>query len=124
MSEITTVNGRDVKSGRFVAGNTGNGGRPKGARNKLGEAFVEDLRDCWNRRGIEVLERCADEDPAALLRVIASLMPKDLNLSIGLDAASFARTFQDALALLGNEAPRQIRKPLPGQPKVIKHHDG
>ena len=121
MSEITTQHDR---GGRFVNGGKPGPGRPVGSRNKLGEAFIEDLRDVWNRRGIDVIERCADEDPAALLRVVASLMPRDINLSVGLDVASFARTFQEAVALLGNEAPRQIRKPLPGQAKVIDHNGG
>jgi hypothetical protein len=31
------------EKGRFVPGNSGNGGRPKGSRNRLGEAFVAGL---------------------------------------------------------------------------------
>jgi len=66
---------RDERTGQFVTGSKGGPGRRPGSRNKLGEQFAFDLRDVWSRRGIEVLERCAEEDPAALLRVIASLLP-------------------------------------------------
>jgi hypothetical protein len=122
MSEITTH--RDER-GRFQTGNSG-GGRPRGSRNKLGEAFIEDLRDCWNRRGIEVLERCAEQDPAALLRVIASLLPKTIDLNVAVDVADFADRFAQAAALLGQDVgpPRRLRKRLPGQPPLIENGDG
>jgi len=108
MSEILTPADRDQRTGRFLSGHKAAGpGRPVGARSKLGEAFIEDLRDCWNRRGIEVLERCADEDPAALLRAIVSLLPKDINLNLdaSADAAAFALNFRAALAMLHGEPP-------------------
>ena len=34
---------RDIRTGRFLVGNPGNGGRPPGARSLLGEQFLEDL---------------------------------------------------------------------------------
>jgi hypothetical protein len=120
MSDIATQSDRDER-GRYKTGNIG-GGRPRGARSKLSEAFIADVHTVWEEAGIEALRACAAEKPSEFCRIIGLLMPRDINLSVGLDAASFARTFQDALALLGNEAPRQIRKPLPGQPKVIEHN--
>jgi len=123
MSEITTQTDRDTKTGRFLAGNSGNGGRRPGSRGKLSEQFLLDLRDLWDRRGVEVLERVADEDPAALLRAISGLLPRDVRIDLGLDAASFAQTFEAALGMLGNAVPRQTRRPLPGQRQrpVIEH---
>ncbi len=51
----------------FQPGQSGNSkGRPKGTRNKLSEAFLHDLRDCWSRRGIQVLEEVATKEPAKL----------------------------------------------------------
>jgi hypothetical protein len=119
MSEIT----KHDRGGRFVNGGKPGPGRPVGSRSKLSEQFLLDLRDVWNRRGIEVLEKCCDEDPAALLRAISGLLPRDVRIDLGLDAASFAQTFEAALAMLGNAAPRHARKPLPGQPKVIEQHE-
>jgi hypothetical protein len=37
------MNERDPDSGQFLSGHTGIGRRPKGSRNKLGEAFIADL---------------------------------------------------------------------------------
>ena len=36
------------------------------------------------------------------VRVVAMLMPKTIDLNVGLDAPAFARSFRDACALLGN----------------------
>ena len=116
MSDSETID-RDQRTGRFVAGNAGNGGRRPGQRNKLGEAFIADLRDAWEQHGSDVIARVARDDPAALLKVIASLMPKDINLNVGVDAASFAERFRSAYALLGNEPPQR----MPKLPKVIDH---
>ena len=62
----TTVIERDKKNGRFLAGNAGNGGRRPGARNKLGEQFLEDLRDSWVEQGPRALARCAEDDQPAI----------------------------------------------------------
>lgn len=64
-------------------GQSGNpAGRPKGARNKLGEAFIEDLLKSWEASGPEAIERVIKDKPEQYLKVIASLMPKDLNVNI------------------------------------------
>jgi hypothetical protein len=61
----------------------GNPGRPKGSRNKLGEAFIADLFATWQKRGLSAIERVIDEKPEAYLKVIASLLPKNVNLNHG-----------------------------------------
>jgi hypothetical protein len=66
------------KRGRFIAGNSGNGGRPKGSRNKLGEEFVATLQADFMAHGAGVVERVRIEQPAAYLKVIASVIPKEL----------------------------------------------
>jgi hypothetical protein len=121
MSETTVIAERDQASGRFLPGNSGNGGRKPGARNKLGESFLEDLRDCWNERGAIALARCADEDPAAFCRIVASLLPRDINLNMSLNAAAFADKWRQASELLGHD----VTMPNPRRPlrtvKVIDH---
>lgn len=76
--------------GRFVPGVSGNpAGKPKGARTKLGEMFLEAMRDDFEVHGVEAITKVREERPQDYLRVIASLMPKDLNLNINnLDAAT------------------------------------
>jgi hypothetical protein len=58
-------------------------GRPKGSRHKLSEAFVADLCATWEEHGIDAIKRVAKNDPASFLRVIASLVPKELTGECG-----------------------------------------
>lgn len=60
----------------------GNPGRPKGARNKLGEQFLEDLYADWKAHGVATLETVRLEKPDQYLKVVASILPKDLNVNI------------------------------------------
>jgi hypothetical protein len=60
----------------------GNPGRPRGSRNKLGEAFIAALAEDFEKHGVEVIERVRIEKPEAYIKVIASLLPKDLNLNV------------------------------------------
>jgi hypothetical protein len=53
-------------------------GRPRGSRNKLSEDFVADLHDSWKVLGKPAITTVAWTDPSTYLRVIASLLPKDI----------------------------------------------
>ena len=68
----------------------GNPGRPKGARNKLGEAFIEALHADFNEHGVEAIEKTRTEKPDQYLKVIASLLPKDVNLNITDDTSEMS----------------------------------
>ena len=107
MSETITQADRDTTTGRFLPGNSGNGGRKPGSRNKLGEQFIADLRDAWHEHGPTALARCATEEPAQFVRVVASLMPRDIDLTVmtEVNVTTFADQFRAAVALLGNEPP-------------------
>jgi hypothetical protein len=60
--------------GRFVTGNTGGPGRRPGARNRLSRQFLADLEADWAQNGPKVIERVRRDDPAAYLRVVATLV--------------------------------------------------
>lgn len=77
---------QDPKTGRFVTGNIG-GGRPKGSRNKLGEAFLDALHNDFEEHGVAAIEIVRAEKPDQYLKVIASLLPKEMNLNVN-DAES------------------------------------
>jgi hypothetical protein len=63
-------------------GQSGNpAGRPKGSRNKLGEAFIEALHTDFENEGAAAIVRCRVEKPDAYLKVIASILPKELKIS-------------------------------------------
>lgn len=70
----------------FVKGTSGNpGGKPKGSKNRLQGDFMRRLADDFERFGIYAIARVRRNDPAAYIRAIASLMPKELEISRPLD---------------------------------------
>ena len=90
-------------------------GRVLGSRAKFSEQFVSDLADAWSEHGEEALRRVAVEEPAQFLRCCVMVMPKDLNLNIGLSAEVFVADFRRAVALLHERAPPPAKR----LPKVI-----
>lgn len=73
---------QDAK-GRFLPGNSGFGGRPKGARSKLGEAFLEAMLADWEENGAQAIIDVRETKPDAYLKVVASILPKELNIRAG-----------------------------------------
>jgi hypothetical protein len=110
MSDTTITEAeRDTRTGRFLPGNSGFGGPPKGARSKFSEAFIQDLHAVWEEKGLQALEKCAREEPGVFIRVCASLMPKDVRLDVGVtvNPVDFVARFRSAQEMLGNEPPRR-----------------
>lgn len=58
----------------------GNPGRPKGSRNKLGEAFIAALHDDFTEHGVETIAKVRLERPQDYMRVVASLLPKEFKI--------------------------------------------
>lgn len=57
-------------------------GRPKGSRNKLGESFLTDLQADWETNGASVIETVRKDRPHEYLKVVASILPKELNVRV------------------------------------------
>lgn len=67
------------QDGRFKPGTSGNpAGRPKGARSRLGEQFVQCLADDFEVHGASVIERVRTTDPTAYIKVISSVLPREV----------------------------------------------
>ena len=72
------------KLGRFARGHCGNmTGRPRGSRNKLGEVFITQLYTDWLEHGEAVIATVRMAKPDAYLKVVASLLPKQLEIKEG-----------------------------------------
>jgi hypothetical protein len=83
--------GRDPNTGQFVKGFRGGPGRQKGSRNKLGEAFVADVYESWQKHGAETLERMRRDDPAAYVRVVANILPDKLDVDVAVQLQRIER---------------------------------
>ncbi|HYV70345.1 MAG TPA: DUF5681 domain-containing protein [Pseudolabrys sp.] len=57
-------------------------GRPRGSRNKLSEDFFRDLCEAWEAFGKPALETMAMLYPAEFVRMVASLIPRELEATI------------------------------------------
>jgi hypothetical protein len=100
---------------RFKRGVSGNpAGRPKGARSKLGAAFLEALADNFDKYGIETIEKVRQRDPVAYVKVIKDVLPREVvlraftehNINVFSDAAEIqdAKEFAAAFAVLERAA--------------------
>jgi hypothetical protein len=61
----------------------GNPGRPKGARHKLSEMFVKTVLKDFEEFGAPAVVLARMEDPLGYMRVVASLLPKELTAENG-----------------------------------------
>jgi len=78
--------GKKVPGKPFQKGQSGNpNGRPKGSRNKLSEQFVADLQEDWEENGAEVIKQVRAEKPDVYMKVISQILPKDVNVTHGLE---------------------------------------
>ena len=63
----------------YKPGQSGNAkGRPRGSRNKLSEDFFRDLCRAWETYGQSALMTVAWTHPVEFVRLVASLMPREL----------------------------------------------
>lgn len=96
---------RDEK-GRFLAGNSGNGGRRKGARSRLGEQFIQALADDFEENGVGTIRQVRMRDPVAYIKVVKDVLPREVlirafnvNASMDISTVEEARMFLSAYRL-------------------------
>lgn len=82
---------------RWKPGHSGNPkGSPKGTRRALATDFVADLYESWKTLGKPAILAMAWTDPGAYVRVVAGLMPKEIEATVTVQLAE--RMSDDELA--------------------------
>lgn len=57
-------------------------GRPKGSRNKLGEAFIQALHDDFEAHGVETIAKVREQKPDQYLKVVAAVIPQEVHHTV------------------------------------------
>jgi Family of unknown function (DUF5681) len=78
-------------------------GRPKGSRNKLAETFFADLCEAWAALGKPALMTAAWTHPVEFVRVVASLIPRELEATITTVTERMSDAQLDAIIARGIE---------------------
>src|SRR5215472_9072442 len=99
-----------IEDYEFQKGREKTGGRAKGTRNKISEAFLKDLHAEWERSGPAVLKIMAVEHPSEFAKLTGTLLPKQQEI----DAPS--------LIVVATGVPRGER--LPGAMAPQPYADG
>jgi hypothetical protein len=72
-----------VRGRPWQPGQSGNpNGRPIGARQKIAERIIDDIRVEWERSGAQVLQRMAVEEPSKFAQLAAGLIPREALLTV------------------------------------------
>ena len=67
-------------------GESGNpAGKPLGARTRLSNSFLRMMAAHWEEYGESAIRRVHEKDPATYVKVIASLLPKEVALTADKD---------------------------------------
>src|SRR5262245_28212735 len=76
---VTRNNGNLLPA--WPRGQSGNPlGRPRGSRNKLSEAFLQDLQAHWQQYGKDAIHQLYKSRPHEYVKIVASLCPKEMHI--------------------------------------------
>lgn len=87
-----------------MTGKKGRSGRPPSARTLLTNRFIEDVLTDFELFGDRVIEQVRKSEPETYLKIVASVMPKDVQVDV-----NTRFTLVDAIsALESQEPPKRI----------------
>src|SRR5262245_25048475 len=70
-----------TSNGTFLPGHSP--GRPRGSRNRLQSSFLYALAEDFEKHGADAIRICRIEEPSRYVQIIASLMPRELEIEHG-----------------------------------------
>ena len=82
-------------------------GRPKGAKNKISEKFLENLYENWEKHGVDALEKAAESDPMPYVKMVASLVPRELKQETSINIS-----FIEALKQINQSEANFLEEPV------------
>jgi hypothetical protein len=116
VQDVQPVEGRDAKTGQFVLGHTGRGGRPKGSRGKLSNDFIAALSADFDDHGAATIVKVRQRSPEVYIKVVANLIPAKLESTLTVnsvfanynmtDPRDFAQAWEVARKMLYGEGPQ------------------
>lgn len=99
------------KHTQFKKGQSGNpGGKPVGSRNALQGDFLKKLQQDFEKFGAVAIRQCRKNDPTGYVRVVAALLPKEVEIKRPLEELDDAQlsaaiaALQSFVATQGNAA--------------------
>jgi hypothetical protein len=96
----------------FLPGRAKTGGRIKGSRNLISEAFLKDLAAEWEVSGPAALKVMAKTDCSGFVKVVAALLPKEFEIT----DSRLKDLSDDELDTLINDARARIQEEVFGDP--------
>jgi hypothetical protein len=87
----------------------GQGGRPRGARNRLARKFLDDLLEDWEEHGAAAIRIMRIEHPEKYVAIVAATLPRELHI----EAVESELTDDGLDALLDDLVARQESSPFP-----------
>lgn len=83
MEHDVNKQGRNKAATLWKPGESGNpAGRPIGSRNKFSEDVIQAFAIDWAAGGPEAIARVRVTDPSTYMRVVASILPKDVLVNV------------------------------------------
>ena len=78
-------------------------GRGRGNRDRVTDAFFRDLANDWNLHGRKAVEDLREKDVAAYCRIVAGVVPKDVQIEVNKSARQM--TDDELIAIITSGIP-------------------